>query len=64
MWGTQLAGNAGHKKSPKIRHLGTIAQLCQAISSKARHVRHVLTIQKKLVKQLLHMSAQYGELWP
>jgi len=24
----QLARNAGPKKSPKIRHLGTIAQLC------------------------------------
>jgi len=29
-------------------------------------LRHVLTIGKKLVKQqyLLHMSPQYGELWP
>ena len=25
-------------KSPKIRHLGTIAQLCRAISSQVRHV--------------------------
>jgi len=33
MWCTWLAGNAGLKKSPKIRHLGTIAQLCRAISS-------------------------------
>ena len=32
----------------KIRHLCTNAQLCQAISS---HLRHVLTIGKKLVKQ-------------
>jgi len=30
---------AGPKKSPKIRHLGTIAQLCGAISSQLRHVR-------------------------
>jgi len=51
------------KKSPKIRHLGTIAQLCPAMSSQ---VRHVSTIRKKLVKQqyLLHMSSQYGELRP
>ena len=35
---TRLAGNAGPKKSPKIRHLGTIAQLCRAISSQLRHV--------------------------
>jgi len=26
------------KKSPKIRHLGTIAQLCQAVSSQLMHV--------------------------
>jgi len=35
---TRLARNAGPKKSPKIRHLGTIAQLCLAISSQLRHV--------------------------
>jgi len=41
----------------------TIAQLCRAISLQ---LRHVLTIGKKLVKQqyLLHISPQYGELWP
>jgi len=36
------------KKVPKNRHLGTIAQLCWAISSQ---LRHVPTIGKKLVKQ-------------
>jgi len=40
----QLTVNAGPKKSPKIGHLGTIAQLCQAISSQ---LRHVSTIGKK-----------------
>jgi len=30
---TRLAENTGRKKSPKIRHLGTIAQLCRAIQS-------------------------------
>jgi len=35
---TWLDGNAGPKKSPKIRHLGTIAQLCRAISSELRHL--------------------------
>jgi len=51
----QLAENTGCKKSPKIQHLGTIAQL-----------RHKSTIRKKIVKQqyLPHMSLQYGELWP
>ena len=35
----------------------------RAISSQ---LRHILTIGKKTVKQqcLLHMSSQYGELWP
>jgi len=60
---TQLAGNAGPKKSPKIHHLGTIAQLCWAVSSQ---LSHVSTIRKKRVKQqyLLHKSAQCGELRP
>jgi len=51
------------KKVSKNRHLGTIAQLCRAISSQ---LRHISTIGKKLVKQqyLLHMSSQYGELRP
>ena len=34
----RLAGNAGRKKVVKNRHLGTIAQLCRAISSQLRHV--------------------------
>jgi len=40
------AGNAGRKKSPKSRHLRTIVQLCQAISSQ---LRHISTIRKKLL---------------
>jgi len=57
----RIAGNAGRKKVAKNRHLGTIAQLCRAISSQLRHLQ---TIGKKLVKQqyLLWMSTQYGEL--
>jgi len=43
----RLAENTGHKQSPKILHLCTIAQLCQAISSQLRHVSTI----KKLVKQ-------------
>jgi len=34
----RLAGNAGPKKSPKICHLGTIAQLCRAISLQLRRI--------------------------
>ena len=63
MCSTRLAGNAGPKKSPKIQHLCTIAQLSRAISSQ---LRHIATIRKKLLKQhcLPHMSSRYGELRP
>jgi len=62
---TRLAGNTGCKKSRKIRHLLTIAQRCRAISPKIETKAHIDNRQK-LVKQqyLLHMSSQYGELWP
>jgi len=53
----RLAESTGRKKSSKIRHLGTIAQLCPAISFQ---LRHASTIGKKFVKQqyLPHMSAR------
>jgi len=59
----QLAENTGCKNDAKNRHLGIIAQLCQAVSSQ---LSHVSTIGKKLVKQqyLLHMCPQYSELRP
>jgi len=59
----QVTGNTGSKRLPKNRHRGTIAQLCRAISSQ---VRHVSTVEKKLVKQqcLPYMSSQYDELRP
>ena len=47
----------------KNRRLGTIAQICWAISSQLK--RHIIDNRKKLVKQqYLHMSPQYGELRP
>ena len=60
---TRLAENTGRKKVTKNRHLGTIAQLCRAISSQ---LRHISTIGKKLDKQqnVLHLPPQYGELRP
>jgi len=60
---TWLAENTGRKNDAKNRHLGTIPQLCRAISPQ---LMHVSTIGKKLVKQqyLLHMCPQYGELRP
>jgi len=50
-------------QDPKNCHLGTIAQLCLAISSQ---VWHIVTIGKKTVKQqcLPHMFSKYGELQP
>ena len=59
-WCTRLNENTGRKISPKIRHLGTIAQLCRAISLQ---LRHVSTIGKKVKQQCLpNMSVQYREL--
>ena len=46
MCGTRLAENTGRKKVAKNRHLGTIAQLCRAISSQ---IRHASTIGKKML---------------
>jgi len=43
---TRLAESTGHKKSSNICHLGTIAQLCLAISSQ---LRHISTIGKNLL---------------
>jgi len=59
----RLAENTGCNKVAINRHLGTVAQLCRAISLQ---LRHVSTIGKKLVKQqyVLHMSSLYGELRP
>jgi len=60
---TWLAENTGRKNDAKNRHLGTMRQLCRAISSQ---LRYLSTIEKKLVTQqyLLHVSSQYGELRP
>ena len=54
----RLAENTGCKKSPKIRHLRTIAQLCRAISSQ---LRYVSTFGKKLLNSNIPPHAlQYG----
>jgi len=44
---TRLAENSGCTKAPKIRHMGTIAQLRRDVSSQ---LRHVSTIRKKMVR--------------
>ena len=45
------------KKSPKIRHLGTIAQLCRAISSQ---LRHISTIGKNLLNSSISPTRPYN----
>ena len=60
---TWLAINTRCKKSPKICHLGTIAQLYRTISLQ---LSHVSTIGKKnlLSSNISSTSPQYGELRP
>jgi len=55
---TRLAGNAGPKKPPKMRHLGTIAQICRAISSQ---LRHLSTIRKKMLSS--NVSSDVPAIW-
>ena len=57
---TRLAGNAGPKKSPKMRHVGTIVQLCRTISSQ---LRHVSTIGKNVLNSNISSTCS-GELRP
>jgi len=45
------------QKSPKIRHLGTTAQLCRAISSQ---LRHVSTIWKNLLNSNISPTCPYN----
>jgi len=54
---TRLTENAGCKKSPKICHLGTIAQLCPAISSQ---LRHVLAIRIKLLNSNISSTCHHN----
>ena len=57
---TQVAENTERKKVAKNRHLGTIAQVCRAISSQ---LRHVSTIGKNRVKlQYVHNMVNLGPL--
>ena len=62
---TRLAENTARKNDAKTRHLGSIAQLCRAMSSQLGP-KACIDHRKKLVKQqyLPHMSLQYGELRP
>ena len=62
--GSQEMQDAGAQKTPKRRHLSTIAQLCRAISSQ---LRHVSTIGKKLLNSNVsptcpHNMVNFGPL--
>ena len=45
------------QKSPKIRHLGTIAQVCRAISSQ---LRHLSTIGKNLLSASTYSTCPHN----
>jgi len=54
---TRLAWNTGRKNGAKNRHLGTIAQLFQPISSQ---LRHVSTIGKNLLSSNISSICPYN----
>jgi len=54
---TWLAENTGCKRSPNTLHLGTITQLCRAISSQ---LRHVSTIGKNLLNMNISPTRPYN----
>jgi len=53
----RLAENTGRKKSPKNRHLGTIAQLCRAMSSQQRHIS---TIGQNLISSNIFFTCSHN----
>ena len=54
---TRLAANAGPQKVAKNRHLGTIAQLCRAISLQ---LSNVSTIGKNLLSSNISSTCSYN----
>ena len=61
---TWLAKNTGRKTDAKNRHLGTIAQLCRAVSSQ---IKHLSTIGKNLLSsnissRRLYSTVNFGPL--
>ena len=53
----RLAENTGRKKVAKNRHLGTIAQICRAISSQ---LRHISTIGKNLLSSNISCTCSHN----
>jgi len=54
---TWLAENTGRKKWAKSRHLGTIAQLCRAVSSQ---LKPISTIGKKVLNSNISPTCPYN----
>jgi len=54
---TRLAENTGRKRVAKNPHLGTIAQLCLAISSQ---LRHISTIRKNLLSSNMSSTCPHS----
>ena len=54
---SRLAANTGRKNLAKNGHLGTIAQLCRAISSQ---LRHISTIGKNLLSSNTSFTCPYN----
>jgi len=54
---TRIAENTGRKKSPKIRHLGTITQLSQTVSLQ---LRHISTIRKNVLSSNISSTCPHN----
>jgi len=52
-----MAGSTGRKNDAKNRHLGTIAQLCRAMSSQ---LRHISTIEKNLLSSNISFNCPHN----
>jgi len=61
---TRLAANAGPKKSPKNRHLGTIAQLCRVISlrNSGTYQQSEKSLLSSDISTCLHNMVNFGPL--
>jgi len=58
---TRLTANAGPKKVATNRHLGTIPQLCRAISLQLRHVSTKL-VKQQYLPYMPHNMVNFGTL--
>jgi len=60
----RLATNTGPKKSPKSRHMATIAQLCRAIPSQLRHLSTIgnNVLNSNVFPRCPHNMANFGPL--